>query len=82
MRTMRTMNFESTESAVVSVQARFDQWRKTRQKREAIPDELWSAAVELAEELSIFKVARSLRLNYASLKKRVNQLSPKVHNIS
>lgn len=76
---MRTRNFESPESSVASVQASFDQWRKTRKKREAIPDELWSAAVELAEELSVFKVARSLRLNYASLKKRVNRLCPKVH---
>ena len=76
---MRTKNFESTEVAVVNVRARFDQWRKTRKKREAIPDELWSAAVELAEELSVFKVARSLRLNYTSLKNRVNQICPKVH---
>lgn len=76
---MRTRNFESTMTNEVNVQARFDQWRKTRKKREAIPDELWSAAVKLAEELSVFKVAKSLRLNYASLKKRVNQLPPRVH---
>jgi hypothetical protein len=75
---MRTRNFESTESAVANVQARFNQWRQTRKKREAIPDELWSAAVGLAEELSVFKVARALGLNYTSLKNRVNQLSPKV----
>lgn len=76
---MRTKNFETTEVAIEHVHARFDQWRQTRQKRGAIPDELWSSAVKLAGELGVYKVARSLSLNYASLKKRFNQPSPRIH---
>ena len=68
---MRTRNTEHSESRLEPVQARFDQWRRTRLKREAIPEDLWSAAVALTETYSINKVARGLGLNASSLKQRV-----------
>ena len=33
---------------VEEVQARFEEWRRDRHGRAAIPDELWAAAIELA----------------------------------
>ena len=34
--------------SVDEVRARFEEWRQNRQGRARIPDELWSAAIELA----------------------------------
>ncbi len=70
---MRTKRIEHSESQLGHVQARFDNWRKSRQKRERIPEELWSTAVALTETYSICKVAKRLRLNANSLKQRVSQ---------
>ena len=74
---MRTRNSKSAEITLESVQTRFDHWRKTRQKREAIPDELWSAAVLLTEEFGLYQVSKQLKLNHTSLKKRVGLPSSK-----
>jgi len=62
-----------------SVQTDFQRWRETRTKREAVPEALWSAAVELTEQLSICQVAKLLKLNYSSLKQRVGDFSPSIH---
>jgi len=62
------------------VQADFQRWRKTRSKREAVPDVLWSAAVELTDQLSICQVAKLLKLNYSSLKQRVGKSSPLIQS--
>lgn len=48
----------------------FEKWRSTRATHR-IPEELWSVAVELAVELGVHRCARALRLDYASLKRRV-----------
>lgn len=63
-----------------SVHARFEQWRKTRRKREAIPDTLWSAAIGLTEQHGIHQVAKLLKLNYAGLKQRANIPSPLIRS--
>jgi len=52
------------------VQHRFDLWRKTRKRCSPIPETLWSSAVEMAREHGLHRTARTLRLNYYSLKKR------------
>jgi len=51
---------------------RFDQWRNKNRPRSRYPEELWSAAVELAREHGINKTARALHLDYYSLKKRLD----------
>ena len=33
------------------VRVRFEQWRQARQSKTAIPEELWTAAVELARDV-------------------------------
>lgn len=76
---MRARNVERNQSLLENVQARFDHWRKTRPKREAIPEELWSAAIALTETYNIHKIARTLRLNAASLKQRVEQSTFEPH---
>jgi hypothetical protein len=50
---------------------RFEQWRRSRQPRSRIPGRLWSAAVALAKIHGVNRTARTLRLDYYSLKDRV-----------
>lgn len=55
----------------------FEQWRRSRQKRERIPEDLWRAAVDLSPSYSTFRIARTLRLNYTQLKERIQERAGK-----
>ncbi len=67
---MKTRKITTSGSPFEQVQHRFDFWRKTRKRCSPIPETLWSSAVELAREHGLHRTARTLRLNYYSLKKR------------
>ena len=58
---------------LTEVQSRFAAWRKTRQHRSRIPEELWAAAVRLSNKHSIHKISRALRLSSADLKERIKK---------
>jgi len=58
---------------VERLRRRFEGWRQTRGGRGRIPEPLWSAAVELAGRFGIHRMAKALRLDYYSLKRRVDQ---------
>ena len=49
---------------------RIERWRRTRVKRSPMPAELWMAAIELARELGVYRVAREVGVAYGSLKDR------------
>ena len=51
--------------------AAFARWRDTTPLGTRIPEELWSRSVELAGTHGVSKVAATLRLDYARLKRRV-----------
>jgi hypothetical protein len=51
--------------------AAFARWRSTTAQGARIPEELWSRAVELAARQGVSKVATTLRLDYAGLKRRL-----------
>ncbi len=53
---------------VEEVAARLEEWRQSRQKRAAIPNELWSAAIEVARREGLGRTAAALRLDYGKLK--------------
>ena len=53
------------------VQARFEAWRQKRQGRTAIPDELWSAASQLARRHGVNRIAAALHLDGGKLKRRM-----------
>ena len=53
------------------VQSQFDRWRQSRKRGARIPEALWRAAVEAAEEWGVSKTAQTLGLDYYGLKKRV-----------
>ena len=57
-------------ATVEEVGTRLEEWRQSRrQKRTAIPDELWSAAIEVARKDGLGRTAAALRLDYGKLKR-------------
>ena len=64
------MSRRQTEPLTVDeVGARFEQRRQNRQGRARIPDELWSAAIELARRDGVNQTASALRLDGGKLKR-------------
>ena len=58
------------------LQDRFEHWRQKNGpgRRQRIPVDLWNEASVLARHHGIFKVARTLRLDYATLKERTGTI--------
>jgi hypothetical protein len=56
---------------VDEVRSRLEQWRRTRQGKARIPDELWSAAIEVARRDGVHRTAAALRLDGGKLKRRM-----------
>lgn len=68
---MRRKQRPALPADVRQVSARIERWRRTRKKRTAMPEQLWQAAVSLAQVHGIYRTTQALRLSYDSLKKRV-----------
>ena len=51
------------------VRARFENWRQARKGKARIPDELWSAATEVARRDGVNKTAAALHLDGGKLKR-------------
>ena len=56
---------------VEKVHARFEDWRRNRKGRAAIPDELWLAAIEVARRDGVNRTAAALHLDGGKLKRRM-----------
>jgi len=50
---------------------RFEKWRGKQKSRRRLPEHLWVLAAQLAREYGLNKTARTLRLDYNGLKKRI-----------
>jgi hypothetical protein len=50
---------------------RFQAWRRTRKPKSRIPEPLWTLAVKLVAAHGLHRTASALKLDYYSLKKRV-----------
>lgn len=64
-----------TLGALNALQRRVEGWRRNRMKPARMPESLWSTAAELAKKHGVNPVARALRLDYYSLKKRLDSSS-------
>ena len=53
------------------VRIRFENWRQNRQGKQRIPDELWSAAIEVAHRDGVNPTAAALHLDGGKLKRRM-----------
>jgi hypothetical protein len=61
----------ATASSLEELEGRFRQWRESRRRGDHIPPQLWEAAVDMAREHGVPRVANRLRLNTAFLNKRL-----------
>jgi len=58
-------------SELIELSRRIEQWRRGPSRRRRMPEPLWASAVQLARRQGVHRVARRLRLDYYSLKKRM-----------
>jgi hypothetical protein len=63
------MRTKSRAHTIDEVRTRFEKWRQNRQGKSPIPDELWSAAAELARKDGINRTAAELHLDGGKLKR-------------
>jgi hypothetical protein len=60
-------------AGLAGVQRRFERWRRTRRGHPRIPETLWAVAVKAAGVHGLHRTVRALRLDYYSLKERVER---------
>jgi hypothetical protein len=73
---MSRINRGEVPARLENVRRRFEDWRQGHRARSRIPESLWASAVELGRAYGINRTARALRLDYYSLKKRVETVRP------
>ena len=72
---MSTRKTRDLSARLEGVRRRFERWRRTHRVRSRIPDSLWAAAVKMAGTWGISHTAKTLRVNYNVLRKRVEHQS-------
>ena len=77
---MGTKKTGNLPARLEGVRRRFERWRRTREVGSRIPEALWAAAVKLARVYGIHRTAKTLRVNYYALKKRVEREATVVDN--
>ena len=73
---MRTRTKPVVPARLAKVQKRFESWRSRNRPRTRIPEKLWTAAVDIAQEIGEHRTAKALRLDYYTLLKRIEASSP------
>ena len=61
------------------VRERFKSWRRTRKPKTRIPDRLWALAVKLVPAHGLHRTASTLKLDYYSLKQRLETTAGSPH---
>lgn len=69
---MRTGAVHDYPAWLERLRRRFDRWRQARDGRSRIPEALWASAVKTVGRYGLHPTARALRLDYYSLKRRVD----------
>lgn len=70
---MDTRKACETPVGLERLRRRFERHRATQRFRSRIPDPLWAAAVSMAGDYGVNRTAKTLRLDYYGLKKRLEQ---------
>jgi hypothetical protein len=63
----------SLPESITELRAQLEEFRATHPRRTRLPESVWQSATELARCHGLYVVARSLRLDYGTLKRRVNE---------
>jgi hypothetical protein len=61
-------------SELKELSRQIEQWRRTRPYRMPMPETLWTLAANMAKQHGLARVARFTRLDYYSLKERIESL--------
>ena len=72
---MRKRKSSEAPASLSRVERKFAAWRKERTAGQRIPASLWDSATEVAAEHGVSRTALLLKLDYYSLKKRVENAS-------
>ena len=70
---MGTRKTDELPARLENLRRRFERWRQARHLGTRIPETLWAAAVKVARSYGISQTARALRIDYYSLKTRVEE---------
>jgi len=70
---MSTRSKSNVPARLARGRQRFDKFRKKHKSYRRLPDSLWSTAVKLAQTYGVNRTARTLRLDYSGLKKRLEE---------
>ena len=68
---MSTRDRHAFSVPLVDVRRRFELWRRSRKVGSRIPEALWDAAVNTAKRCGVAQTARALRVDYSTLKSRL-----------
>ena len=79
---MSSKETRSLPAGLERVQQRFEHWRRRHRGRARISDSLWAAAVRVAGSHGICRTAKALRVDYYSLKERLEQSSAGTQGLS
>ncbi len=71
-----SLSLPAAAADLAQTAAAFARWRAGTPVGARIPEDLWSQAVALAARHGVSKVAATLRLDYAGLKRRLTALTP------
>lgn len=59
-------------AAIERVRSQFEEWRSHKgNRRDRIPERLWSAAAEAAQRHGVHAVSRAMRIEHSALRRRV-----------
>jgi len=72
---MRAKKSVKLPSDLAGAERRFAKWRRRRKPGTRIPEPLWTSAVKLAATHGLHPTASALRLDYYSLKRRLERTS-------
>ena len=72
---MRKRKSLEVSASLSRLQQRFAAWREQRAAGQRIPESLWKSAAEVAARHGVSRTASLLKLDYYSLKKRVEDAS-------
>jgi len=70
---MGTKKTRGLPARLEGLRRRFERWRGTHKARSRIPESLWGSAVKMAGTYGLNRTAKTLRLDYYVLKKRVQR---------
>ena len=70
---MQRLKSKPLSPDVAAARQRVERWRATKRRGHAMPEELWTEAVSLADDLGAYRIARDLGVSYETLRNRMER---------